>query len=255
MKNRVFLFGVTGLIGKGFLKNLLLNDYKVVIADTPSSNLKRLATKNSLHYLEIDASNETDMISKINKSKNIYGGFDHIIFNVAITSEYLKKNFDNPFPEIENYPTELWKKTIDVNLTAFFIFVREFLKILKKNKTSTIIATSSHYGVVSPDPTLYENQNFNSFPGYSASKSGLIGLSKWFAAYLSKYNIRVNTISPGGIKNKHNDEFLKRYSSKTMLKRMGTPDEIASCLLFLLDKKNSYTTGQNFIIDGGFSSL
>lgn len=255
MKNKVFLFGATGVIGKSFLKNLISENYKIVIADIASSNLKNLATENSIEYLEMDAANEHDMIDKIHKSKNILGGFDHIIFNVAITSEYLKRNFKDPFPEIENYPIDLWKKTIDVNLTSFFVFVREFVKILKLNKSSSITAISSIYGVVSPDPSIYENESFNSFPGYSASKSGIIGLSKWFAAYLSKYNIRVNTISPGGIENNQSNKFIKKYSNKTMLKRMGNPDEISSCLLFLLNEKNSYTTGQNFIIDGGFSSL
>lgn len=255
MKNRVFLFGATGTIGKSFLNCLLDNNYNVVIADIASSNLNKIANKHKINFLEIDGSDEADMIQKINKSKDFFGGFDHIIFNIAITSEYLKKNFSNPFPKIEDYPTELWQKTLDVNLTAFFIFVREFFKILKKNKSSTITTISSIYGVVSPDPILYENENFNSFPGYSASKSGMIGLTKWFASYLAEYNIRVNAISPGGIKNSQSNKFIKKYSEKTMLKRMGNPNEIASCLLFLLDEENTYTTGQNFIIDGGFSSL
>ena len=93
----------------------------------------------------------------------------------------------------------MWKKTIDVNLTGAFLFAREIGKIFKKQKYGNLINISSIYGVVAPDHSIYENEKFDSFPGYSASKFGLIGFSKWLATKWAKNNIRVNCVSPGGI--------------------------------------------------------
>ena len=94
----------------------------------------------------------------------------------------------------------------------------------------------------------------NSPAVYSASKSAIIGLSRYLATYLAKYKIRVNSISPGGVINKHNKTFVKNYSSKVPLSRMGKKNEIASAILFLSSEESSYITGQNIIVDGGYSS-
>ena len=95
---------------------------------------------------------------------------------------------------------------------------------------------------------------FKSVPSYSASKAGVIGLTKWLSTYWGKHNVRVNCVSPGGIRNKHNKKFINEYSKRTPLLRMGEKDEISGIILYLCSDLSSYATGQNFIIDGGWTA-
>ena len=89
---------------------------------------------------------------------------------------------------------------------------------------------------------------------YSTSKSALIGLTRYLATYLGEFNIRSNSISPGGLKGGQNKKFIQNYSKKVPLKRMGEVDEIVQCVLFLSSIKSSYISGQNIIVDGGYTS-
>ena len=94
----------------------------------------------------------------------------------------------------------------------------------------------------------------NSPAVYSAAKSALIGLTRYLATYLGEYNIRANSISPGGVKSNQNNNFINNYSKKVPLKRMGDKREIINCILFLSSEKSSYINGQNIIIDGGYTA-
>ena len=109
---------------------------------------------------------------------------------------------------------------------------------------------------MSPDFNIYEKgDNINS-EIYGASKAGIIQFTKYLSVYGAKYNINVNCLSPGGILNSNNTQrksFIKKYSKKVPLKRMATTDDFLSCIIFLASEKSSYVTGQNIIIDGGFS--
>ena len=105
-----------------------------------------------------------------------------------------------------------------------------------------------------PDHSIYEGQSFRSLPGYSASKSGIIGLARWLATWWAEDNIRVNALSPGGVKNRQPVDFVANYSSRTPLGRMANPSDIAASLVFLLSDASSYYTGQNLIVDGGLTA-
>ena len=113
---------------------------------------------------------------------------------------------------------------------------------------------SSIYGIVGPDHSIYENQKFKSIPAYSASKAGLIGLARWLSTWYAKKNVRVNVVVPGGVFNNHNSRFKNIYSKKTIMNRMAKPDDLSGIILYLMSDTSSYVTGQNFIIDGGFTA-
>ena len=147
-----------------------------------------------------------------NKNNSIICIFDGAIYNAAVTSEALL-NSGNRFPTFEDYPLNLWQKAIDINLTGAFLFAREIGKQFKLGKAGSLINISSIYGVVGPDHRIYEGQTFSSFPAYSASKAGIIGLSKWLATWWAKDNIRVNCVTPGGVYNNHNDTFTNAYGN------------------------------------------
>ena len=122
-------------------------------------------------------------------------------------------------------------------------------------KERFVINITSIYGVVGNDFTVYEGTGGTSPAAYSAIKGGLINFTRYLASYFGKYNIRANCVSPGGIFNHQNEIFVKNYEKKVPMQRMGTPEDIAPSVAFLLSEDAKYITGQNLIIDGGWTAI
>jgi NAD(P)-dependent dehydrogenase (short-subunit alcohol dehydrogenase family) len=126
-----------------------------------------------------------------------------------------------------------------------------------KQKNGSIINVSSIYGIVGPDQRIYGKSRHNSPPFYSAAKGAIVNLTKYLAACWGKNNVRVNTLTLGGIYDKklHTDkEFVKKYSEKTMLGRMSRVSDYNGAILFLSSDLSSYMTGANLIVDGGWTA-
>jgi NAD(P)-dependent dehydrogenase (short-subunit alcohol dehydrogenase family) len=117
-----------------------------------------------------------------------------------------------------------------------------------------MVNVSSIYGLVGPDHRIYEEQAFKSFAAYSASKAGVIGLTRWLATWWGPHAIRVNCVVPGGVYNNHNEEFSKAYANRTPMGRMAKRSELVGIMVYLLSDASSYCTGQNFVIDGGLTA-
>ena len=163
--------------------------------------------------------------------------------------------FLKPF---EEYNFDTWKDILEGNLSSMFLTTKAVGKIMKKQNFGNIIQTASIYGVIPPDKNIYKNSFYNGFEisspaSYSVSKNGVIGLTKYLASHWGEYNIRVNSISPGGIFSGQNQEFVKNYSSRVPLGRMAKEEDIIGTAVFLCSDASSYITGQNIIIDGGFT--
>ena len=251
IKNKcILLVGATGSLGKTHAQILSERTSKLVISDLPGSGVKELADSLKINFVEMDVTKETSVKEGIKKVIKLYGCIDGAIFNSAITSDGIK---DKKKYKLKDYPLKLWKKAIDVNLTGAFLFSK-YLSDHVKLSQGSIILISSIYGIRGPDHSIYNKQSFSSFPAYSASKAGIIGLTKWLATSLASYNVRVNCISPGGVFNNHNDEFIKLYSNRVPLKRMANKDDMTGAIIYLLSDSSKYTTGQNIVIDGGLSS-
>jgi len=123
----------------------------------------------------------------------------------------------------------------------------------------SIIQTASIYGVVAPDPRIYEGshylgQSINTPPVYSTSKAAVIGLTRHLATYWGASNVRVNTLTPGGVESGQNDTFTSKYGARVPLSRMARADEMVGALIFLASDASSYVTGQNIIVDGGLTA-
>jgi NAD(P)-dependent dehydrogenase (short-subunit alcohol dehydrogenase family) len=123
---------------------------------------------------------------------------------------------------------------------------------MQNTKDAAIVNIGSTYGVVAPDWGLYEGTEIGSPAAYSVSKAGLIHLTKWLATTLAPA-IRVNCVSPGGISRNQPEAFVRRYSSRTPLGKMGTENDVASAACFLASPQASYITGQNLVVDGGYT--
>ena len=250
---RILLLGACGVLGRAHTRILLEHEAQLIIADRPGSTVLEDAKSLGIYGLEIDVSDENSMIEGIAKAEKYYDGFDGAIFNAAITSEGLTA-FGDPLHSFEDYPLALWQKAIDINLTGAFLFAREAGKILKEGGGGSLINVASIYGVVGPDHRLYDDQPFQSFPAYSASKAGIIGLTRWLATWWAKDFVRVNSVSPGGVYNNHNERFAASYGNRTPMGRMANRDEITGVLIYLLSDSSCYCTGQNFTIDGGLTA-
>ncbi len=158
----------------------------------------------------------------------------------------------------EDYPLEQWNAAMNVNLTGMFLMTQACVKpMIAQDKKGSIINICSTYGLNGPDQRLYikDGKRVAYKPVYyTTTKAGVMGFTKYLAAYYAETEIRVNALTPGGVFNNHEDYFVKNYSAKTILGRMAKKDEMNGALLFLASDASSYMTGNNVIVDGGWTA-
>ena len=150
-------------------------------------------------------------------------------------------------PTLFEFPLESFNNFFEINLTALFSVCREFAM---NNENSTIVNFSASTGIVSARPDLYHGGHKH--PAYSISKAGVTNMTKYLATHLAP-KIRVNCVSPGGIELDQDEEFKKRYSELTPMKRMMKKEELNEIVEYLCSPKSSYVTGANFVLDGGWT--
>lgn len=250
---RILLVGATGVLGRGYARALADCGAKLAIADQPRSDVLAYADELGISGIEMDVTQEDEVVAGVEQAVDALGGLDGAVMNAAVTGEGLLAEGD-AFAPFESYPLDVWRKTIDVNLTGTFLVAREAGRAIKESGGGSLVTVSSIYGLVGPDHRIYEDQPFKSFPGYSASKAGVLGLTRWLATWWAKDGVRVNCVTPGGVFNDHDPAFSEAYGNRTPMGRMAEPDELVGMVLFLLSDASSYCTGQNYIVDGGFTA-
>ena len=158
----------------------------------------------------------------------------------------------------EDYPLDQWNAALNVNLTGMFLVSQACVKqMIAQGKKGSIINICSTYGLNGPDQRIYikDGKRVAYKPVYyTVTKAGVMGFTKYLAAYYAGTEIRVNALTPGGVFNNHEEYFVKNYSAKTILGRMAQKDEMNGALLFLASEASSYMTGNNVIVDGGWTA-
>ena len=158
----------------------------------------------------------------------------------------------------EDYPLEQWNAALNVNLTGMFLVTQACVKpMIAQGKKGSIINICSTYGLNGPDQRIYikDGKRVAFKPVYyTTTKAGVMGFTKYLAAYYAETEIRVNALTPGGVFNNHEEYFVKNYSAKTIMGRMAKKDEMNGALLFLASDASSYMTGNNVIVDGGWTA-
>ncbi len=150
---------------------------------------------------------------------------------------------------------EDFELSMKVNATGVVNVTRIFAEEMKKRKSGAIINISSIYGVLGTDLSLYEGTEMSGgAPDYYFHRAGIINLTRYYAALLGPYNIRVNCISPGGLFNNQDPKFVERYNKKTFLGRMANREDIKGIVVFLASDAGPYITGENIMMDGGLSA-
>ena len=241
-KKIIIVTGGNGLIGKSIIKKLLIADAIAINFDINQD------TSEDLSNVNCDITNYESINNAIDLVIHKYGKIDGLVNNAYPRS----KDWGNKF---ENIEYNSWKLNVDMQLNSYFYITQQVSKYMVFNKSGSIINIASIYGVVGPDFTVYENTNMTMPAAYSAIKGGIINFTRYLASYLGCSNIRVNTISPGGIFDNQPVHFIENYNKKVPLRRMGLPDDISPSIIFLLSDESSYITGHNLIIDGGWTAI
>ena len=155
--------------------------------------------------------------------------------------------------EFQDQSIETWQRALEVNLTAAFDLSKGLTPKLKQSGHGSIVNVASIYGISGPDYSLYTSTQMGNPAAYSVSKGGLIQLTRWLATTLAP-DIRVNTISPGGMLRNQPEVFVRRYEARTPLKRMAVEEDIKGVTAFLSSDLSAYVTGQNLLVDGGWTA-
>lgn len=250
---RILLVGATGVLGRGYARAMVQCGAKLAIADCKKSDVLALAKSIGATGIEVDVADESSVTAAVDRALAALNGLDGAVMNAAATGEFLMKEGD-AFAPFEEYPLSVWQRTIDVNLTGTFLVAREAGRAMKNGGGGSLVTVSSVYGLVGPDHRIYENQPFKSFPGYSASKAGVLGLTRWLSTWWGRDGVRVNCVTPGGVYNNHDPGFVAAYVNRTPMGRMADREDLIGIVLFLLSDASAYCTGQNFVVDGGFTA-
>ena len=187
-----------------------------------------------------------DVAQKIKKQ---FGRLDILVNCAALVGTSKLKGWAVPFEEQD---VNTWRKALEVNLTAVFSLTQACQKLFTPGNAS-IINVSSIYGMVGPDRGLYEGTGMGNPVAYSASKGGLLQLTRWLATTLAP-DIRVNAVTIGGIFRNHKEPFLSRYRAKTPLKRMASEEDVKGAVAYLASNLSNYVTGHNLVVDGGWTA-
>ena len=255
LKNKIVVItGGAGLIGKGFVKAVVENGGTAIIADIDeiSGNKvkdeisKELAT-DKIDFIKVDITSRESIQGMIDVIIN-----KHKVIDALVNNAYPRnRNYGNKF---EDVTYEDFCENVNLHLGGYFLMSQEVSRVMVNQKRGVIVYIASIYGFMAPRFELYENASFTSPVEYSAIKGALLSLTKYLASYLGKHDIRVNAISPGGVFDNQPESFVAQYSKKTIIgNRMAETDDLTGALVFLLSDASKYITGQNLVVDGGWS--
>lgn len=254
--------GGAGFLGRHFCAGLAESGAEVAVVDVQEAAARELAGELRDRYgtkslgVGCDVSNPQSVEAMLSQVVTEFGEVNILHNNAAGKSDDL----DAFFAPFEEYDLEQWRKIMAVNLDGMFLVAQAAGKqMVAQGKGGSIIQTASIYGAMAPDHRIYKGsfylgRQINTPAVYSASKAGVIGLTKYLATYWADKGIRVNTLTPGGTESGQNDEFNRRYSDRIPMNRMAEAHELVGALLYLASDASSYVTGQNIIVDGGLDA-
>ena len=251
LENKVVVItGGAGLIGKGFARAVVESGGTAVVADLDviaGNKVKDeistdLGTDN-IDFVEVDITSRESVTGMIEIIIAKYKAIDALVNNAYPRN----KNYGSKF---EDVTYEDFCENVNLHLGGYFLMSQEIVQ----QERGVIVNIASIYGFMAPRFELYENANFTMPVEYSAIKGGLLSLTKYLASYLGKHGITVNAMSPGGVHNNQSESFVTQYSKRAIIgNRMAEPDDLTGALIFLLSDASRYITGQNIVVDGGWS--
>lgn len=271
--------GGAGLLGAQFCRTLAEAGASVVIADLEFEKAKKLSHDFlekglSARAVRLDVTLPGSVSAAVDETLTVFGSLDILVNSAALDPKFdpdsLARQANpgqssdsqavNPADlsngSFENFPLEAWNKALQVNLTGVFLCCQAAVKPMLAKGSGVIVNLSSIYGMVAPDQRLYQRPGKPMFKPayYSVTKAGILGLTRYLAAYYGGSGIRVNALTPGGVFNHHDQDFVEAYSSRSVIGRMANVDELNGSLLFLVSDASTYMTGANLVVDGGWTA-
>jgi NAD(P)-dependent dehydrogenase (short-subunit alcohol dehydrogenase family) len=251
---RVLVTGATGYLGRVIADTLAETGADLILVDRPGADFATL--EKQLHdtwkvkvislTCDLEVQEERESMIGIVKADGL--GLDCLINNAAFVGASNLEGWVTPF---ESQTIDIWRRAIEVNLTAAFHLCQALAPELRVSQRGNIINIGSIYGEYAPDFGLYDETTMGNPAAYAASKGGLLQLTRWLSTAMAPH-VRVNAISPGGVLRDQPEIFVNRYVAKTPLNRMATEDDFRGAVAFLATDMSSYVTGQTLRVDGGW---
>lgn len=257
--------GGVGLLGAEFCRTLAEAGAAVAVVDLNASASQAVTdslTNSGYKALALPTDiTQPDLVNAaVEKVLSVFGRLDILVNSAALDPKFDPDAINKGITPgaFEDYPLDLWNSALNVNLTGMFLMTQACVKpMIEQEKKGSIINICSTYGLNGPDQRIYIKEGTRvAFKPiyYTVTKAGVIGFTKYLAAYYAETEIRVNALTPGGVFNNHEEYFVKNYSAKTILGRMAKKDEMNGALLFLASDASSYMTGNNVVVDGGWTA-
>ncbi len=252
-KKIIVITGGAGLIGQEFVKAVVEQNGIAIIADINKEIGKKVQNKlskelntNNVDFIKLDITSKNSLKKCIKYLDNKYGRIDALVNNAYPRN----KNYSRHFFDVEHSD---FVENLGLNLGGYFTTSQQFAKYFQKQNHGNIINVSSIYGVVSPKFEIYKGTKITVPVEYAAIKSGLIHLTRYMAKYFKGMNIKVNTLSPGGIFDNQPESFLNNYKNNCLNKGILDKSDLKGTIVYLLSDMSKYINGQNIIVDDGFS--
>jgi NAD(P)-dependent dehydrogenase (short-subunit alcohol dehydrogenase family) len=245
----VLVVGGAGLIGTEVTRGLIEAGASVYLADLPDSGGKELAAQfDRAEFVPLDLT-EPDQVTET-------------VELVAKDGDGIDGAVNCSYPQTESYgdhafwgtDADEWNKNIKFHLGGYFRVARTAARSMRADGIGgSIVNFGSTYGIQAPDFEVYGKAGVETPSEYAAIKAGVTNLTRYMASYLGSEDIRVNTISPGGVFDEQDEEFVENYEERVPLDRMAQPEDISGAVIYLLSDAAGYVTGHNLVVDGGWT--
>ncbi|MED0703008.1 MULTISPECIES: oxidoreductase [Aeribacillus] len=250
----ILVTGGAGLIGSTFVETLYFYGADVVIGDInqdkAESLIKDLYDRNKTNrivFKYLDITNPESVMKCISNIVSEFGKIDVLVNNAYPRN----KNYGSKY---ENIDFNDWKENVDMHLNGYFLVSHVASKQMMKQRFGKIINIASIYGMRGPRFKIYEGTNMTMPAEYAAIKGGIINFTRYLATYLGPYQITANCISFGGVYDNQPESFVKKYSEMVPLGRMANKEDLRGVIVFLASDSSNYITGQNIVVDGGWTA-
>jgi NAD(P)-dependent dehydrogenase (short-subunit alcohol dehydrogenase family) len=228
---------------------VVLVDLNLELAQKAAAELTAATGAQSLG-LAVDLANETEVRAIPDAVIANFGRIDILVNCAALVGSSGLRGWAVPFAEQD---ADTWRLALEVNLTAPFILTQACAPALARSGHGSVINVSSIYGIVAPDWSFYEGTKLGNPAAYAASKGGLGQFTRWLSTTLAP-SVRVNCIVPGGVWRNQDEKFHERYLRKVPMRRMAIEEDFKGAVVYLASDLSAYVTGQELIVDGGFST-
>lgn len=254
--------GALGLLGRQHVRALAEAGANVVCVDLDGARCEAVASDlggPGKHFGHgVDITKRASLEDLRERVLSTHERIDVLVNNAAINDMFESPTAAAELSRFENYPLELFQRSLDVNVTGTFLASQVLGTPMAKQGKGSIVNVASTYGLVAPDQSIYRapdgTQKFFKSPAYPTTKGAVVMFTKFLAAYWGEAGVRVNTLSPGGVENGQDPYFVQNYSKKTPLGRMAKASDYRGALVFLASDASAYMTGANLVVDGGWTA-